>query len=65
MQKLFEAALGITSPWYVKKIDFDVVNKSLRIDVDFEAGSTFKDESEGANGKAYKVYDTIKKSGDI
>jgi len=22
MQKLFEAALGITSPWYVKKIDF-------------------------------------------
>ncbi|MBL1352144.1 MAG: ISL3 family transposase, partial [Zetaproteobacteria bacterium] len=41
MQKLFEAALGITSPWYVKKIDFDVVNKSLRIDVDFEAGSTF------------------------
>jgi len=61
MQKLFEAALGITSPWYVKKIDFDVVNKSLRIDVDFEAGSTFKDESEGANGKAYKAYDTIKK----
>jgi len=27
MQKLFEAALGITSPWYVKKIDFDVVTK--------------------------------------
>ncbi len=61
MQKLFEAALGITSPWYVKKIDFDVVNKSLRIDVDFEAGSTFKDESEGADGKAYKAYDTVKK----
>jgi len=61
MQKLFEAALGITSPWYVKKIDFDVINKSLRIDVDFEAGSTFKDESEGADGKAYKAYDTVKK----
>jgi len=61
MQKLFEAALGIISPWYVKQIDFDVVNKSLRIDVDFEAGSTFKDESEGADGKAYKAYDTVKK----
>jgi len=61
MQKLFEAALGITSPWYVKQIDFDVVNKSLRIDVDFKAGSTFKDESEGADSRAYKAYDTVKK----
>jgi len=24
MQKLFEAALGISSPWYVKEINFDV-----------------------------------------
>jgi len=31
MQKLFEAALGITSPWYVKKIDFDVVNLVLKL----------------------------------
>jgi hypothetical protein len=54
MQKLFEAALGISSPWYVKEINFDVTNKSLYIEVDFEAGSTFKDESEGSDGKAYK-----------
>jgi len=33
MQKLFEAALGITSPWYVKEINFDVANKCLYIEV--------------------------------
>ena len=59
MQKLFEAALGITSPWYVKTIDFDVAQKRLRIDVDFEAGSSFKDESEGSDGRAYKGYSSL------
>ncbi len=59
MQKLFESALGIRSPWYVKRIDFDAANKSLRIDVDFEVGSSFKDESEGGDGRAYKAYDTV------
>jgi len=38
----------------VKEINFDVTNKSLYIEVDFEAGSIFKDESEGSDGKAYK-----------
>jgi len=61
MQKLFEAALGITSPWYVKAIDFDVSEKRLRIDVDFKAGSTFIDDSEDSDKCAYKAYDSVKK----
>ena len=33
--KLFEAALGITSPWYINGVDFDVATKSLTLSVDF------------------------------
>ena len=39
--KLFETALGITSPWYINGVDFDVANKSLTLNVDFVAGSRF------------------------
>jgi transposase len=39
--KLFEAALGITSPWYINGVDFDVAMKSLTLNVDFVAGSRF------------------------
>jgi len=38
MQKLFETALGIVSPWYVKSVDFNVADKRLDIEVDFERG---------------------------
>ena len=39
--KLFEAALGISSPWYINRTDFDVAKKTLTIGVDFIAGSRF------------------------
>ena len=39
--KLFEAALGITSPWYIREVDFDVVKKSLTLNDDFVASSRF------------------------
>jgi transposase len=39
--KLFEAALGIASPWYVQGVDFDAEQKQLTIQVDFEVGSRF------------------------
>jgi transposase len=39
--KLFEAALGIASPWYINGVEFDVAKKTLSIAVDFIAGSRF------------------------
>ena len=39
--KLFEAALGIASPWYINGVEFDVAKKTLAIAIDFIAGSRF------------------------
>lgn len=39
--KLFEAALGISEPWYIQGVDFDAGKKTLTIRVDFIAGSRF------------------------
>ena len=39
--QLFEAALGVTSPWYVQGVDFDAAKKPLTIVIDFAAGSRF------------------------
>jgi hypothetical protein len=39
--KLFEAALGIASPWTINGVEFDVAKKTLTIAVDFIAGSRF------------------------
>ena len=40
-KQLFEAALGITSPWFVQGVDFDAEKHLLTIAVDFSAGSRF------------------------
>jgi len=61
MQELFETALGITAPWYVKSIDFNVAHKRLDIEVDFERGSRFKDECGDGDEPACKVHDTVTK----
>ena len=39
--QLFEAALGITAPWYVQGVDFDAARRELTIAVDFVAGTRF------------------------
>jgi transposase len=39
--QLFEAALGIQSPWFVQSVDFDEAKRQLTIGVDFIAGSRF------------------------
>uniref|UniRef100_E6QVK2 Transposase n=1 Tax=mine drainage metagenome TaxID=410659 RepID=E6QVK2_9ZZZZ len=39
--QIFEAALGISNPWYIKGVDFDVERKHLSIHIDFVAGSRF------------------------
>jgi hypothetical protein len=53
--QLFEAALGITAPWFVQAIDFDVGVWRLTIRIDFPPGSRF------AHGQApgqHPVYET-------
>jgi len=39
--QLFESALGITKPWYVRDIDFEAAKRVLTITVDFVAGTRF------------------------
>jgi transposase len=56
--KLFEAALGIASPWYINGVEFDVAKKTLSIAVDFIAGSRFA--VPGIEG-AHPAHDTVTK----
>lgn len=57
--KLFEAALGIASPWSVASVDFDESAKTLTVLIDFHAGSRFEVSShEGA----HPVHDTVTKT---
>lgn len=61
-QQLFELALNIQEPWYIKDIQFDVENKRLDIHIDFHKGSVFHYVSEKENIKGdFKAYDTVDK----
>ena len=40
-EQLFEAALGLSTPWYVRETLFDAEGKTLTIRVDFRSGSRF------------------------
>ena len=53
--QLFETALGIAKPWYVRGVDFDAARETLTIRVDFVAGSRFP--ARGAQGP-HPVHDT-------
>lgn len=53
--QIFEAALGIATPWYIKGADFDGEQKCLTIRIDFIAGSRFA--YPGVEG-AHPVHDT-------
>ena len=56
--KLFETALGISAPWAVKSVDFDVQAKRLTVSIDFVAGTHF-----GVSGHdgLHPVHDTVAK----
>ena len=61
-QQLFELALNIQDPWYIKDIQFSAENKRLDIHIDFRKGATFHYESAEDNIKGdFKVYDTAPK----
>jgi transposase len=40
-EQLFEAALGVSDPWYVQETRFDADARTLTIRVDFKSGSRF------------------------
>lgn len=61
-QQLFELALNIQDPWYIKGIQFDVKNKRLDIHIDFHKGSVFHYVSKKENIQGdFKAYDTVDK----
>jgi len=54
-EQLFEAALGVTTPWYVHETRFDSDARTLTIRVDFRTGSRFSHP--GTSGE-HPVHDT-------
>ena len=54
IEQLFSEALGIVSPWYIKSVNFDSARKKLDIEVDFNRGSEFKDDSLSTNSNDIK-----------
>jgi len=62
-KELFQMALNVTDPWFVKDVKFDVESKRLDIYIDFKKGSTFsffnKEEEKELVG--LKAYDTSNK----
>jgi transposase len=53
--QLFESALGIGQPWFVRDVDFDATRKTLTIRIDFAAGTRFP--AAGVAG-VHPVHDT-------
>lgn len=58
-EEIFEAALGIRSPWYIAGMNFEPSQRKLRIRVDFEVGSRFA--VSGQPGE-HPVHDTVTKT---
>ena len=63
IQELFEKALNVNAPWYVKELNFDPNSKRLDIYVDFRRGSTFNyyDKDNSVELVDLKAYDTTTK----
>ena len=58
---LFQAALGLAHPWFVKTIDFDAAAKRLDIFLDFERGARFGCPEPDCHAAACPVHDTVEK----
>ncbi len=63
IKTLFEKALAIEYPWFIKEIGFDEGRKQLDIFIDFRRGASFVYEDEGSGRKGeFKAYDTVNKT---
>jgi transposase len=61
--ELFQQALHINAPWFIKSVDFNADKKRLDIYIDFKKGSTFVDpDPTSSPAKMYKAYDTVQKT---
>jgi len=60
---LFQLALNVTDPWFVKEVNFDVESKRLDVHIDFKRGSTFDfyDQEGGKRIAGLKAWDTSTK----
>lgn len=58
-EKIFEAALSISSPWYIAGMNFDEQQRKLHIRVDFEVGSRFTVPRQSGE---HPVHDTVTKT---
>lgn len=58
-EKIFEAALGIGTPWYIAGMGFEPGARQLKVRIDFEVGSRFAVEGHGG---VHPVHDTVTKS---
>lgn len=58
-EKLFEMALGIRDPWFIKAVSFDEQARVLKISVDFVPGSRFAIAGEEGT---HPVHDTVTKT---
>lgn len=63
MQKLFEMALGIDRPWFIKDLDFNLNGKRLDVYIDFKPGTKFEytSKEENIDGE-FPAYDTKEKT---
>ncbi len=59
--KLFEIALNISEPWYIKTIVFDEEKRRLDINIDFKIGSKFYYKDAEVEG-TFAVHDTVQKT---
>jgi transposase len=61
--RLFEKALGLNKPWYIKKIDFDRENRKLDVQINFERGAVFEYiDADTGEVEECKCYDTKEKT---
>ena len=56
--QIFDAALGLTPPWFVSEVDFDPAGKTLTLRVDFKRGSRFSIPDVAGE---HPVHDTVTK----
>jgi hypothetical protein len=57
-EKIFEAALGISAPWYIAGLKFEPEKRLLNVCIDFEVGSRFAVPEEAGE---HPVHDTVSK----
>jgi transposase len=58
-EKIFESALGISTPWHIAGMNFEPSQKKLRIRVDFEVGTHFAVPGQAGD---HPVHDTVTKT---